>query len=302
MFTNRKKIKFDYCTDDECAILLNESRHRMDFLDKLKDNIFIKIKESVDVMLNEQKFGSTFVFDEENDFFGRMFIHIILVKVDNINNARNYGGNYYNEKELTKGKLFEVDFEITIGVNDGGQYNENYIKTIIDHEITHLYDDFEWQATGHKPLIDKSEGNKDNFIRDNINSNDGMLKSLAWCLYLDNWVEENAFINQAYTEFSNVGMTRRNVHTKIKSTVAYRNYNKAKIDMGYYIGNNSEQYLKSIYNNILSKYGKIGIPSPAQENNYRNKLRMWSDNIFRHFIKRYCSIVSEYLDNLPLNR
>lgn len=302
MFTNRRKIKFDYCTDDECAILLNESRHHMDFLDKLKDSILVKIKESVNVMLNEQKFDSTFVFDEENDFFERMFIHIILVKVDNINNARNYGGNYYNEKELAKGKLFEVDFEIIIGVNDSGQYNENYIKTIIDHEITHLYDDFEWQATGHKPLIDKSEGNKDNFISDNINSNDSMLKSLAWCLYLNNWVEENAFINQAYTELFNVGMTRRNVHAKIKSTVAYRNYNKAKIDMDYYIGNNSEQYLKSIYNNILSKYGKIGIPSPAQENNYRDKLRMWSDNIFRHFIKRYCSIVSEYLDNLPLNR
>lgn len=300
---NRGKLSFKTLNNNECASLLNETQHRTDFLTPLKNDITVFIEKRIHSGVIGGNNHIDMAYSNDNDYFDVMYIRVYLVTSEQYKTITGNGGEFYNEEKLENGKIKECYLDIQIKISPEGQIYRPILEQIVDHEINHMYDDWEWIVLGHEPLsLTKKINISAKFIEDNINSNDGLLKAIAWCLYLSKWTEENAHVNQAYSEFQKVKLTRRNVHWKLKSTNAYRNYNKAKIDMEYYVGNTSENTLKNTYNSITSQYGNIGLPVPTKENKYGEKLLMWAENIFNHFLKRYCSEASLYLDRLTTTK
>lgn len=253
-------------------------------------------------MYEEGERKKTFVFERENDFFQKINIELLLIQDNNYHNPRYCGGEYYNETRIADGKIEECKLSVQIKISKEGCFSNEILFSIIDHELNHMYDDWQWQSTGHEPLsLTQYLNRSEKFINDFIQSNDGILKTIAWCLYLSKWTEENSHVNQAYSEFSKIGLTRRNCAWKIKSTTSYRNYNKIKIDMEHYVGQNSENKLQLIAAWIKANYGDIGIPKKGNDNKYGERLLKWAENIFKRFIKRYCSIASLYLERQPRN-
>ena len=294
-----QSYKIPKLTTIECLNILEEERHHTDFLDDLKENICTFINSHIKEMISNNRFNFSEIYEKPNQYFDRLIVDIKLNKRSDYYSKKHSGGQYYNTFGIQNGKLHlpELDIETAIGLN--GEYNDMWVRLIVDHEINHLYDDWQWQSTGHEPLTDNSEWNHGDgrFIQENLgNKSNPLIMSLAWCVYASLWTESNSYVNQAFKEFEYVKMKPTNVHKKIKSTTSYRNYSKQMIDLKWYVSKEDEDLLKEKILALFKTYGKISLPKPSNNDNYKDKLIKWSETIYNKFMKRYCGIASLYLD------
>lgn len=297
MITERPTdINFKRLTNNECRKLLNETLHRMDFLRELQDDVFNFVNERILTINHDNEVD--IIYNRDNDYFIKLDIHI-SVTINEKYMANRNPAVYYNESGLRGGKIESPKLYVNVIKNQKGNFNSFGLQTSIYHEVTHLYDDWQWIKNGHNPLcVDTNKINITGLINELISNGNGISQQVGWCLYLSRYYENNAFINQTESELSKLGCTRKNVSKKIKSTIAYRNYNKLKIDMKYYIANSSDDDFKRLNKMVIdSGLGKI-VPRLVDYNvaDYKNKLLKWSEDIFRRFIKRYCGVVQHYLD------
>lgn len=296
-FENNKEIP--KLTLVECMVMLGEERHHADFLDGLKEKLYRFIIHTVDNMISRKMEKYTTFFIDENEYFDQMLISITLEEKNDYLNNKYTGGAFYNENPLENGKLHVPQFDMCIAVSHKGECVKSTIELIVDHEINHMYDDWQWQTTGHEPLTNNVEWNRGDgrFISVWLGQKENMLlRALAFCDYLSLWSETNAYVNQAFKEFEKIGLRRENMNKKLKTTISYRNYSKQYIDLKYFVNDVEDEELREMVSELHKTYGRLSIPKPSNGVDYKDKLIKWSDGIFRKFIKRYCGIASLYLD------
>lgn len=297
MVFKRPPIKFKMLTNNECHVLLNETLHRMDFLEPLQDDIFNTICNAIN-KINENG-DYTIVYNNQNNYFRALYIHITLT-IGDINLTR-IGGQYVNNSMLINSKIDSPELHLKVIKSFEGRYDLKILKTIVFHETTHLYDDWQWMRQGRESLCsDEKEMKTYELAVDLINNENKVQQQIGWCLYLGRFYENNAFINQTWAELDKLKCNKQNVHQKMKATSAYRNYKKLKIDMQYYLQSISDEELYNLNKYLLQNRVSKTIPvmniNEFNSNIYKEKLYKWCECIFRYFIKRYCGVVQHYLD------
>ena len=291
--------KIPKLTTIECLNMLEEERHHTDFLDLLKDEIYQFILGKIKQMMAVNSYSHSVIFNSNTRYFNQLIIKIDLNQKPDFSNPKQNGGQYYSEEKMIDGKLYLPKLDLKVGIGLNGEIADKWLRIIVDHEINHLYDDWQWQSTGHEPLTNETQWNHGDglFIQQNLgNKADPLIMSIAWSVYASLWTESNSYVNQAFKEFEHVKMKPANVHKKIKSTTSYRNFSKQLIDMKWYVSQEKEEDLKQKVLYLFKKYGKLSVPKPKNESNYKDRLIKWSEGIYNKFMKRYCGIASLYLD------
>jgi hypothetical protein len=295
----KKKILLREVTDNECRKLLHEKQHRMDFLNPLKQEIFDFVWERLKRMVNSEMFENEFLFSNDNQYFELLKIQIKINK--SITNPSDTDGGYFNNRELVDGKIPMPIIKIFTGYH----IKSDEIMNTIDHEVTHLYDDWIWQKSGHEPLLKtKDRLNNVNFLNtvwdggDDEFEIDEFIKSIAYCIYLADKSEQHAFLNQTVTELNSLGANRANIHTKMKETSSYQMYTKTLSILKDVLSKHSDNYVNQTYSYLVNQFGEITIPKPKQTESYKQTLISWIENICRMFLKRYYSIVQYYIDTI----
>lgn len=295
----KKKILLREVTDNECRKLLHEKQHRMDFLNPLKQEIFDFVWERLKRMVNSEMFDNEFLFSNDNQYFELLKIQIKINK--SITNPSDTDGGYFNNRELVDGKIPMPIIKIFTGYH----IKSDEIMNTIDHEVTHLYDDWIWQKSGHEPLLKtKDRLNNVNFLNtvwdggDDEFEIDEFIKSIAYCIYLADKSEQHAFLNQTVTELNSLGANRTNIHTKMKETSSYQMYTKTLSILKDVLSKHSDNYVNQTYSYLVNQFGEITIPKPKQTESYKQTLISWIENICRMFLKRYYSIVQYYIDTI----
>lgn len=289
-----------YLTDIECWDMLNEERHHTDFLDGLKDDIYQFVKANIDEMISHDRYHDRVLYFKQNNYFNHLIVNIALNRTPDYHQPKKTNALYYNEDKISKGEklgVVEMDVDMAIGLKN--EYNEQRLKEVIGHEINHMYDDWQWQSTGHEPLTNNEKWNLGDgkFISDHMEDiSNPLLMCLALSLYTSLWTENNAYVNQAFDEFDKVKLRPHNIHQKLKSTTSYRNYAKQMIDLKWYLEKETDENLLNLYNTLKTNYKSLSIPSPKNNTSYKERLIKWAENIYRNFMKRYCGIASLYLD------
>jgi hypothetical protein len=295
----KKKIFLREVTDNECRKLLHEKQHRMDFLNPLKQEIFDFVWERLKRMVNSEMFENEFLFSNDNQYFELLKIQIKINK--SITNPSDTDGGYFNNRELVDGKIPMPIIKIFTGYH----IKSDEIMNTIDHEVTHLYDDWIWQKSGHEPLLKtKDRLNNVNFLNtvwdggDDEFEIDEFIKSIAYCIYLADKSEQHAFLNQTVTELNSLGANMANIHTKMKETSSYQMYTKTLSILKDVLSKHSDNYVNQTYSYLVNQFGEITIPKPKQTESYKQTLISWIENICRMFLKRYYSIVQYYIDTI----
>lgn len=299
MITKRPSdINFKRLTNNECRKLLNETLHRMDFIRELQDDVFNFVNERILTINQDDEVDIT--YNRGNDYFSKLDIHI-SVTINEKYMANRNPAVYYNESGLRGGKIESPELYVNVIKNQKGKYDEYGLRTAIYHETTHLYDDWQWMKNGHESLCLHSKVvNNNEFISQLMNSGVGIYQVVGWCLYLNSYYENNAFINQTESELRKLGCTPRNVTQKIKSTSAYRNYKKLKIDAKHYLEQTSDEELIELNRIVKQKGMNKSVPCVGIDVSdidvYKKKIIKWVETIFRKYMKRYCGVVQHYLD------
>ena len=291
--------KIPKLTTIECLNMLEEERHHTDFLDLFKKDVSDFIMKMIDNMIRNKEYDLTKTFTKDNQYCDQLIINVKLNLRYDWSNRRHTNGAFYGGRKIMNGKLPSPEFDIEVGISENNEVPEMWVNLIVDHEMNHLYDEWQWQSTGHEPITGNIEWNHGDgkFIQDNLgNRENKLIQSLAWTVYASLWTESNSYINQAFKEFEYIKLKPRNVHQKIKSTVSYRNYSKQMIDLKWWVGNSTEEEIRITINELFRIYGKVSIPKPRPNEDYKNRLMKWSEGIYNRFMKRYCGIVSLYLD------
>ena len=286
-------------TLSECYNMLGEERHHTDFLDGIKASVTNFAIETVKSMFENGKDTYSAIFKEENRYFDELLMYITLNRRKDYSNKKYTHGQFYNEDRIENGKLHLPELGIVIGIGENGEIPTQWIELLVDHEINHLYDEWQWQSTGHEPLTNNKEWNfgDGKFIQENLGNNDNkFVQSLAWCVYASLWTESNAYLNQAFKEFETIKLKPSNIHQKLKTTTSYRNYSKQMIDLKWWLGKYSEDEVKEILSELFKEYKKLSIPKPKTGEDYRERLIKWSEWIYNRFIKRYCGIASLFIE------
>lgn len=178
--------------------------------------------------------------------------------------------------------------------------NASALRTILTHEIGHLYDDWISQVNGNMPFS-LSEKNKEIYELLNLynNTQDELIKTIAHLAYLSNETEKHSFISQNFNELDLLKCNKLNWREKYSNLTSYKNYHKLYINLKNEINNANIGQLFYVNNLILYTFSHTNVPRMNLNNfdsiKYKQKLLKFVENLFNDFIHRLGGIMSYYL-------
>ena len=296
-----KKYKLN---EGEYKFILTEKLHYPKQLDDIKEEIFYVIYQNLINMVETNQNFIEIKYDmKNNNLFNYIIIQITTYENDT-SILKNYTPSfYYCENELVNNKIYKplLSLKIPINLTSHQGSNASAIRTILTHEIGHLYDDWISQSQGNKPFS-LSQKNKEIFDLSNLsnNTNVPLLKSISHLAYLSNDTEKHSFISQVFNELKLLNCNRMNWREKYPQLTSYQNYSKLYIQLKTNINNTDINNLFYINNLILYTYKNLNIPTINVQNfdsfEYKKKILKYVEELYNDFIHRLGGIISYYLD------
>lgn len=147
--------RFYRLNEGEYKFILTETLHYPKFLDNIKNEIFSIVFQNVINMINSKLSNKEITYKmKDSDLFNNITIQISIYEND-ITLLKNYTPSfYYNVDNMTHNKIINPLLMLKIPVEyDNHQItNASALKTILTHEIGHLYDDWVSQMQGNEPF------------------------------------------------------------------------------------------------------------------------------------------------------
>ena len=184
--------------EGEYRFILTETLHYPKFLDNIKNEIFSIVFQNVIDMVNSNQSNKEIIYKMKDCvLFDNITIQISIYE-NNITLLKNYAPSfYYNVNKMTHKKIINPLLILKIPVEyDNYQItNASALKTVITHEIGHLYDDWVSQMQGNEPFS-LSEKNKEisDLINLGNNTENELIKSIGHLAYLSNETEKHSFM------------------------------------------------------------------------------------------------------------
>ncbi len=185
--------------------------------------------------------------------FNNIFFDKLIIDIKISNNISN--GGYINDKneKLNKDKKFD---NIKIQYNINKNKFENDLKTLLYHELTHIYQNYCMLLT-NKSLYDLLDNQHyDKFIKGKL-SYDNIKQIISDVLYHINKTEQHAYISELQSELEN---NKSKIHGPqealdiIKHSTSYKNIMTAK---NILYGLIDESYSKEIQEKIYNVYREL---------------------------------------------
>lgn len=294
--------------EGEYKFILTETLHYPKILDDVKEELFYIIYQKVIDLVHNNQQSIEFVHKMNNNkFFNDITLQIIIYE-NKTDSLKNYTPSfYYCENELNDNKIYKplLILKIPVDLTSHQITNASAIRTILTHEIGHLYDDWISQTQGNRPF---SLSNKNKEINDlsilSKNTNNSLLKSISKLAYLSNETEKHSFISQVFNELELLNCNKLNWREKYPYLVSYQNYHKLYIQLKNNIDNTDIGNLFYINNLIFYNYKNTKLPFMNIQSfnsiKYRNKLIKFIENLYNDFIHRLGGIISYYLNEKSL--
>lgn len=299
---------YKLATIEQCHSLLNERMHVSTEIDPLKEKVCDFINTKIDEQIEKVEEYGEYIYTINNEWFDKLKINLYLEFVMHQTLDGRGNANYYNEGGIdNNGKLISPELNVQVQVDKLGKYDKGLLWTVVTHELTHLYDDCRWIRRGHDSLCVQPSTVSDyglKILADNYNI--GLLKAISLGCYLSQFSEENAFVTMTVEELRAMNARDVNIKKKMRTTKAFRNYNKFVIDMRYFLNNTNDRELTFINNLLLTKFKDSHVPKMSGNNfnssAYKEKLSKWSNEVKIHFMRRFCGAVQYYLEERGLRR
>ena len=245
-------------------LIINEAMHYPKFLDNVKMETAYNVRKCLSDMLKQRKYtvkDAVINLKHYKEYFNSFILTINLTENEDINNRKNYGAESFSDGKLINGKLSGAKINVIAPVNSQWKTNDSYLIYVICHEVTHLYDDYMDLKNGGTGIFRKPENiyNMD-FMRNAVKSQNNLVKSLRWLVYLSIKTESNAFAQELMQELKMLQATHYNIKEKYKETVSYNNLKKTEIEFFNTLENTD--YIELLYANdeIVRNYPKTTIP------------------------------------------
>lgn len=285
-------------------LLLNETLHYPEFLDKLKEDVYSHLCAKICEQIKKHNYSFEYVMQYKSEYTNEILFVVKINPQGDIKDKREYQCFYYNGfNQLYNGKLYQPKITVRVPCNKNAFVNL-LLKTSLSHELTHLYDDWSELSRG-KIGVNFNQKNVDTtkFIGNNFSkSNNDLLKKLAMLSYMSLNVEKQAFLSQTVQELESIGCNLYNYKEKLKETIIYNNLTKSYNGVCQEINNANEQTLRDCNQYIITLFPKANIPklnnSDFNAPKYKNKLKQWSEKVFHDIMKNYGSVVQYYIDRL----
>jgi len=285
--------------------IIDEALHYPKFLDKVKFETEVAICNYVSDMIKNNKDYMEKEFNlHYNLYLNKITFKITLNYNQDIDDKKLYGGHADSDERLTTdNKLNKAFLNLIFPVSDSKKINQSKISYIVSHEINHLYDDWNDLLRGGNGIFTNRKNIENiEFLEQNIDSNNKLLKNIAWVCYMSLYTESNAFTVQLMSELRNMKCNYSNVKEKFKETVAYNNLKGIEKDLFSELASSSEYGLFLTNNFIISHYRKTSAPKLNIEqfdaDRYKQMLSKWAERTLYRITKRYYGVVQLYCDEL----
>lgn len=284
-------------------LLLNEKMHYPEFLDKFKEYVSLNVYNKMQNELKSNNLSFEFVLKTNCDYTDEIIFNVTLNPYRDIKDKHDYQCYYYNEyNNLFKGKLYQPKITIVCPVHIK-QILFSILKTLLSHELTHLYDDWSELSRGNTSINYTSKNiDTTRFVGDSLRNGEELYKNISMMGYMSSKFEKQAFLSQTVQELQEIGCTLHNYKEKIKNTSIYNNIHKSYINGIGNIKKATSFQLKNCNEYILILYPKANVPKmnlgTFDAEKYRNKLLSWMDKSYHNIMKYYGSIIQYYLDKL----
>lgn len=283
-------------------LLLGEEMHYPKFLDKIKEDITLNLSLIIEENLSNNVFNFQYVMQYSCEYTDNILFDVTIDPDGDVKDKRNYYCTYSNQyNRLLNGKL--INPIITINCPSKNKIILiPILKTVLSHELTHLYDDWMALKTGQNG-INYNEKNTDStyLLSANID-NESLYKYLGVLSYMSLKAEKQAFISQTVQELQEIGCSLSNYRQKIKETIMYKNITKGYNNVMDMLEKVTDNELDNCNKYVLTVSPKANIPklniSDFNANKYRLMLIKWAENVYHNTIKSYGSVVQYYIDNL----
>lgn len=284
-------------------IMLGEELHYPKFLDTLKNEISAKVHLRIEEELSNGHNHFSFAIPLNCEYTDRLFINVNVSDNNNVSDKKAYKCYYYNEyNALIDDKLINPQIYIQCpSANNKVMFP--ILKTVLSHEITHLYDDWS-ELKRNSNGINYVSKNCDTatFVNSSFHMDDNLYKALSMMAYMSLKVERQAFLSQTIQELEELGCTLSNYHKKLKETIIYNNLTKSYELLLNEINNANEHELNNCNTYIIYTHPKANLPKMNVGNfnatKYKAKLLQWAEKEYHNLMKMYASIVQYYIDQL----
>lgn len=284
-------------------LFLNEERHYPKFLEPFKSKICMELNKEIYNHTKIKEYSFSYDSKIENEYCNTIKFSVFLDNEGDINDRTKYISTYYNPYgKLVDDKLYNVEININCPY-DGKCVDYMILDYSINHELTHLYDDWINLKNGNTSISHNEKiVASTNFLRQMIGYNNELFKGVGYLCYMSLKAERKAFAAQTIGELKSLGCNTFNYKEKIKETVFYNNITKAYKMFCNGINNVDLTSLCQINWFLFYKARTVNIPKYDPQNldcdGYIEKLKRWADNIYHQTMKLYGSVVSYYIDEL----
>jgi hypothetical protein len=303
--------------------LLDEAGHYNQNLKIITDKLLIELEKCIQSLVVKNMKNDVFSIKFNTEYTDTISLKINLEYTTALNfqqyhNLIRYLDTQYNEYNLSyisnnknmldNNKLPNVYFFVKMPVilfdNQKPYYNVDRFRSALEHEVTHMVDDWNYQKRGANNTLCNNKRRVNGGVM-TLQSNQ-QLKDLLFVSYFFDKPEENAFIQMSYEEFKKVGLNSINFRNKYKETKPYIEYNNIINKIIPNIENtNSEKLYKIIYDsgNVLN-YKNIPHYNPNKDksyDDYKNRLINYIEYKAKEFLKKYGGIMMHYLNSTANN-
>lgn len=284
---------------------LNESLHYPQFLEEFVNDVYMLILNDIKTMIKNNIDDSDFFYKNLNfEYVDEIHCIITITHNEDISSHVFYGAKYIPTNIKDK-HIHEATLYIQIPLNKNKKTGTLFLKSIVFHELMHLYDDYQRLLNNSNVLSYNSTVNHtmsafENFIKSGHNRLGVDISKIA---YLNLGTEQKAFSSQVVYELYNLDCTPSNFREKMKQTLAYKNYIKIKNELYNTIQNATFNELWFFNLEIFDNYIKSNIPKfdynkkDVDIEQYRNNLLKWADNTCHQFMLKFGGVVTYYLEN-----
>ena len=289
--------------EGEYKFILTETLHYPKFLDNIKNEIFNIVFQNVIDLVHSKQSNKEIVYKmKDSDLFDDITIQISIYEND-ITLLKNYTPSfYYNVDKMTNNKIINplLILKIPVEYNNHQITNASALKTILTHEIGHLYDDWISQMQGNEPFSLSSKNKEiSELINMGNNTQNELIKSIGHLAYLSNETEKHSFISQIFNELELLKCNKLNWREKYPQLTSYKNYHKLYLQLKNAVNNSNIEQLFYLNNLILYSYKNTNVPrmqiNKFDSFKYKEKLLNFVEELFNDFIHRLGGIMSYYL-------
>lgn len=272
-----------------CDIFLNEARHYPEFLDSVKNEVWIRVKSICENMLKTHK--DTYyeeISNIGNPYFSSLKVYISLKHDFNLNvfDENSYNISVQTDGSLYNNKLVNCSLYVTIPVSEDYKIHPLMLRKLIFHEVTHLYDVWNDRIHGGSNILDN-----DNIISNKDAMKNGklagfpILKELGQLAYMSIDTEKKAFTSELMSELETLHCTMKNYRDVIKKTDIYVNTITVRDSLYNELENTNDEYLKTVNDICLDFYTKSSIPKMNKGDfdakTFKTKLHKWVDALVK---------------------